>query len=391
MLKLLFWFSIFLVFYIYIGYTLLLYIISKFKTSTEEQSSLDENELPAVTLFIAAWNEKDFVIEKVRNSFEIDYPKDKITFLWVTDGSDDGTPELLKKYEGITVLHEDIRKGKIGAMNRGMAFVKTPIVIFCDANTFLNKESVTEIVKTFQDPKVGCVAGEKQIFSFNKDSASGSGEGFYWKIESFIKKTESKLGSTVGAAGELFAIRTSLFEAVDPDTILDDFLISMKIALRGYDVKYNPRAIATEMSSATVADELKRKIRIAAGGFQVMGRLSALMNPINNLWLSFTYISHKALRWGILPLCFLKIFVSNYIIVLQNPSNVYLLLYILQLVFYCFALIGYFLQNQKIKYKIFFIPYYLTMMNYAIIAGFVKFLTKKQHVNWARAQRATKA
>jgi len=387
-LKILLWLSIFLIFYIYVGYTIVLTILSKiFKIQDSTQAVAVD--MPAVTLFVAAWNESESVLEKVKNSLEIDYPADKLTFLWVTDGSDDGTPDILKQFPQMTVLHEPERNGKIGAMNRGMKFVKTPIVVFCDANTFLNKNAITEIVKTFSDSRVGCVAGEKRIFSFDKDSASGSGEGFYWKLESYLKKTESILGSTVGAAGELFAIRTELFQEVEPDTILDDFLISMRIISNGYKVKYNPNAIATEMSSATVSDELTRKVRIAAGGFQVISRLSALLNPFAKPWICFTYVSHKVLRWTVLPLVFLIAFFSNYFLVLErNHYWIYDILYIAQLCFYFATLIGAVLQNRSIKVKIFFIPYYLMMMNYAIVLGFFKFLGKKQHVNWVRAQRA---
>jgi cellulose synthase/poly-beta-1,6-N-acetylglucosamine synthase-like glycosyltransferase len=386
-IKIILWFSIFMVFYIYIGYTLLLYILSKCYTKTSKEVVLP-SDLPAVTLFVAAWNERDSVHDKVKNSLEIDYPSDKLTFLWVTDGSDDGTPYLLKQYPQITVLHESARNGKIGAMNRGMKFVTTPIVVFCDANTFLNKESIREIVTSFTDPEVGCVAGEKRIFCFEKDSASGSGEGFYWKIESFLKKTESNIGSTVGAAGELFAIRTALFQEVEPNTILDDFLISMRIAAKGYKVKYNPKAIATEMSSATITDELKRKIRIAAGGFQVIPRLKSILNPFSSFWLFFSFSSHKLLRWTVLPLAFLFALIANYIILFFDHSNFYSLLFLLQVLFYAATYIGYILQNKSIKSKVFFVPYYLTMMNYAIILGFFRHLAKQQHVNWARSTRA---
>jgi cellulose synthase/poly-beta-1,6-N-acetylglucosamine synthase-like glycosyltransferase len=366
---------------------LLLVVLAKLFPKSKS-SSVVQTELPAVTLFVAAWNERDSIVDKVKNSLEIDYPADKLTFLWVTDGSDDGTPEMLQQYPQMKVLHESVRNGKIGAMNRGMKQVTTPIVVFCDANTFLNKESIRQIVSSFEDPTVGCVAGEKRIFAFEKDTASGSGEGFYWKIESFLKKTESNFGSTVGAAGELFAIRTELFQDVEADTILDDFLISMRIASKGYKVKYNPNAIATEMSSATIFDELKRKERIAAGGFQVIPRLKTIINPFNNFWLSFTFISHKLLRWTVLPLAFILALLSNYCLLYFNHSLFYRLLFLLQLMFYLATYIGYVLQNKSIKNKIFFVPYYLIMMNYAIILGFFKYRAKKQHVNWDRSKRA---
>jgi len=388
--KILFSISVFLIFYIYIGYFIFLLILSKIlKKSIQEPIVLRDDELPNVTLFVAAWNERDFIPEKVKNSLHLDYPKDKLTLLWVTDGSDDGSDELLKTYPELTVLHEPQRNGKIGAMNRGMKYVTSPIVVFCDANTYLNKDAIKEIVSVFNDPNVGCVAGEKRIFSFEKDSATGAGEGFYWKLESLLKKTESKLGSTVGAAGELFSIRTELFQEVEADTILDDFLISMRIASKGYKVKYNPQAIATEMSSATISDELKRKSRIAAGGFQTIFRQLALLNVFKNPWLTFTFCSHKVLRWTILPIAFLVAFLSNMLLFYTIQSPLFSILFYSQVLFYLFACIGLVLQNKSIKWKIFFVPYYLTMMNHAIVLGFFKFLRKKQSVNWTRANRAS--
>lgn len=386
--KLVFWLSVFSVFYIYIGYTLVLYILSRFKKEKVKAVEIKDDDLPEVTLFIAAWNEKDFVKAKIKNSSEIDYPVNKLKQIWVTDGSDDGTNELLSNYPDIIVLHEPERKGKIGAMNRGMKYVKTPIVVFCDANTYLNRESIREIVSHFSNERVGCVAGEKRIFCSAKENASGSGEGIYWKYESFIKKTESMLGSTVGAAGELFAIRTQLYQDVEANTILDDFLISMRIIEKGFSIKYSPGAYAQETSSASVEDELKRKIRIAAGGFQVIPRLKALLNPFKFPWVAFTYFSHKVLRWTALPFVFLAAFVSNTIILIEHDHYVYTVMFFVQVIFYSFSILGYLLRNREIKIKGFFIPYYLNVMNYAVVMGLLRHLKKKQNVNWARANRA---
>ena len=253
-------------------------------------------------MFVAAYNEKDYVDAKVKNSFEMQYPREKIHQVWVTDGSNDGTPDILRKFKdkGIEVYHEDARGGKIGAMNRGMQFIKTPIVIFSDGNTMLGKESVQRIVDMFKDPKVGCVSGEKRIFSKDADAAVGS-EGIYWKYESKLKKWDAELYSVVGAAGELFAVRTDLFQEVEKDTLLDDFIISLRIAMKGYTIQYDPEAYAIESASANVQEELKRKIRIAAGGIQSIVRLSPLLNPFKYGTLSFQYISHRVLRWTVAP------------------------------------------------------------------------------------------
>jgi cellulose synthase/poly-beta-1,6-N-acetylglucosamine synthase-like glycosyltransferase len=221
-IKISFWLLFFIVFYAYLGYGMLLFGIIKFRrlTGLAKRRVDDPTFEPYVTLFIAAYNEKDFVAAKIKNTLELDYPKEKLKMVWVTDGSDDGTPEELKKYANVVVHHLPRRNGKIGAMNRGMKFVETPIVVFCDANTLLGHESIRSIVRLFSNPKVGCVSGEKRIFSKEKDSAAGAGEGLYWKYESALKKWDAELYSVVGAAGELFAIRTELFKEVEPDTLL---------------------------------------------------------------------------------------------------------------------------------------------------------------------------
>ncbi|NQU33054.1 MAG: glycosyltransferase, partial [Bacteroidetes bacterium] len=237
-LEITFWVLLFIVFYAYIGYGILLFFLVRLKRMFfNKKKDIDEDYEPDVTLFVAAYNEKDYVDSKVANSFEMEYPKEKVHQVWVTDGSNDGTQDMLKKYKdkGVDVYHEDARGGKIGAMNRGVKFVKTPITIFSDGNTMLGKESVQRIVNMFKDPKVGCVSGEKRIYSKDSDSAFGS-EGIYWKYESTLKKWDAELYSVVGAAGELFAVRTDPFQEVEKDTLLDDFIVSLRIAMQGYTI-----------------------------------------------------------------------------------------------------------------------------------------------------------
>ncbi len=396
-LKILFWVLLFIVFYAYFGYGILLYILVLFKrsmTRKKEVSNHDKTYEPEVTLFVAAYNEKDYVDAKVENSFSLLYPKEKVKQLWITDGSNDGTPDILKKYkdQGVEVFHEDKRGGKIGAMNRGMSFVKTPIVIFSDGNTMLGKESVQRIVDLFKDPKVGCVSGEKRIFSKDADAAVGS-EGIYWKYESKLKKWDAELYSVVGAAGELFAIRTDLFQKVEKDTLLDDFIISLRIAMKGYTIQYDPEAYAIESASANVKEELKRKIRIAAGGIQSIIRLSPLLNPFKTGILSFQFISHRVLRWTIAPLSLPLILLFNVFFAAAdgwtNFDSIYTWLFYLQIVFYAMAAMGWILENKKIKLKIFFIPYYFFVMNYAVIMGINRYFKGQQSVNWERAKRGS--
>jgi cellulose synthase/poly-beta-1,6-N-acetylglucosamine synthase-like glycosyltransferase len=391
-LKILFWVLLFIVFYTYLGYGILLYIVVLIRRKAGLSGPIinDNAYEPHVTLFIAAYNEKDYVALKIRNSRELDYPADKLHMMWVTDGSDDGTPEELKKYEGVEVFHLNTRNGKIGAMNRGMKFVKTPLVVFCDANTMLGKESVRRIVRLFCNPKVGCVSGEKRILKKEKDGAAGSGEGIYWKYESILKKLDAELYSVVGAAGELFAIRTELFTEVEQDTLLDDFIISLRVAQAGYTIQYDPEAFAIEGASANVKEELKRKIRISAGGIQSVIRLRSLLNIFKYGRLSFQYISHRVLRWTLTPLCLLLLMPAGAILAVNEgitAPGLYSSLFWLQIIFYIAALLGWYLENRNIKVKLLFVPYYFFIMNLSVFLGLNRFLRSAQTVNWERARR----
>jgi len=267
-----------------------------------------------------------------------------------------------------------------------MKYVKTPIVVFSDANTDIGKDSILKIAELFAVTKTGCVSGEKRIYNRGKDTAAGSGEGIYWRYESTLKKWDAELNSAVGAAGELFAIRTELFEPVKEDTLLDDFIISLRIAMKGYKIGYSPEAYALESSSLNIKEELKRKIRISAGGIQSIGKLLPLLNIFKYKTLSFQYISHRVLRWTLAPLSLILILGLN--ILLVTSSNLYSLILILQVSFYAFAIIGKLLQDRRIKSKIIFIPYYFLLMNYSVFAGMFKYFKKKQSVNWEKAKRA---
>lgn len=381
------------VIYTYIGYGILLYLLVKIKRMFAGKKVAGKNAPyePEVTLFIAAYNEKDYVADKMKNSLSLDYPTDKLRIVWVTDGSDDGTPELLKQYPQATVLHEPGRNGKIGAMNRGMKLVNTPIVIFSDANTMLGKESIRRIVRLFETPTVGCVSGEKRIIDKEEDVASGAGEGLYWKYESALKKWDAELYSVVGAAGELFAIRTELYREVEKDTLLDDFIISLRVAQEGYTIQYDPEAYAVETASANVKEELKRKIRISAGGIQSVVRLRSLLNVFKYGTLSFQYISHRVLRWTLTPLCLLLLIPAGFALAWSEglfSTGVYALLFWMQLAFYLAALTGWFLENRSTSIKVLFVPYYFFIMNLSVVLGFMRYMKKAQTVNWERSKRA---
>ncbi|MCX2745877.1 glycosyltransferase family 2 protein [Mangrovivirga sp. M17] len=397
LVELIFWISLFIVVYTFVGYGFVLFLITRvkriFKGKRKITDITKKEDWPEITLLIAAYNEEDDILDKLTNSLQLDYPKEKLNILFVTDGSTDNTTKLLRENAGenIIIEHSSERKGKIAAVDRVMSLVKTPITIYTDANTFLNKYALKNIVRHFDDSKVGAVAGEKRIEQNISDHAAGAGEGFYWKYESKLKKWDDELVSVVGAAGELFAIRTSLYKPVSSDTIIEDFVMTVGISLSGYRVAYEPEAYATERSSANTKEERKRKIRIAAGGIQAISRLPGAFNFFKNFWLSFAFISHRVLRWTITPFALIILVITTIYLWQTTESFVYEILAYAQILFYTLALIGWLFESKEIRIKAFFIPYYFCMMNISVIQGLFRHFKGSQSVVWERAKRAQKS
>ncbi|MEP6583200.1 MAG: glycosyltransferase family 2 protein [Ginsengibacter sp.] len=356
--------------------------------SSNKRTEFDPSYQPSISLVIATYNEEQIIRKKVLNTLELDYPKDKLKIYFVTDGSTDNTNSILKSYEHINVLFRPERKGKVAAINHAMEFINTPFVIFCDANAFLNKACIKEIVKHYINENIGAVAGEKKVIDLSaKQNAAGSGEGIYWRYESLLKKLDASYYTVVGAAGELFSMRTSLYEPVSTDILLDDFMISMNICKKGFRVMYEPAAFAMEAPSISIGDEQKRKIRISAGGFQSIFLLKDLLNIFKYGKLSFQYISHRVLRWAVCPILLPVILILNLVLYLVSFEELFSYLLIAQGLFYLTAFTGWLFAHNNIKLKIFYVPYYFLFMNVALYAGFFRFLNNKQSVLWDKATR----
>ncbi len=380
--------SFFIVFYTYLGYAIIVGILAQLKRASKVGlHQINELFEPNVALVIPCYNEKHLLKQKVENSLNLVYPRSKLNVVFITDGSNDGSEELLKNIKGVHVLHQPERKGKAAAENRAMSLLKEEFVIFCDANTTLNSMAVKNIVRHFADEKVGAVSGEKRVITLDKNSASSAGEGVYWKYESWLKKQDSELHTTAGGAGELIAFRKACFTALEEDTILDDFVASMRIAINGYKVVYEPEAYAQETASVNVSEETKRKIRIAAGAWQALFRLRKALNPLHDALLTFIYVSHKVLRWSLAPLALLVMLPTAYLLHI-NIGGWFSLLWIGQQLFYLFALLGKMFEHKQVRIKLFFIPYYFVVTNYCMIAGFIRFLKGNQSVKWEKATRA---
>ncbi|HSJ66760.1 MAG TPA: glycosyltransferase family 2 protein [Anditalea sp.] len=385
-IEILFWLSLFLVFYAFLGYGIVAYVMVKMRKGFPIPAVPSDVALPEVTLVIPAYNEMDCLPAKVDNSLSLDYPKEKLKIIFVVEGSNDGSEEYLDKLDGIEVIGGPARRGKIEAINMTMPKIDTPITVFTDANTQLNPEAIKKIVRHYQDPAVAAVAGEKRVLIEEDAKASGAGEGIYWKYESFLKKLDSDLQTIVGAAGELFSIRTELYEPVEADTMLDDFMISMRFAVQGYRVIYEPNAYASEKPSFSMGEEKKRKVRISAGGFQAMNRMQHVMNPFRYGLLAFQYVSHRVLRWAVTPFCLPILFIANLFLVGQHW--IYDLIMVAQVGFYLLAAVGAVLESYNLKVKAFFVPYYFCFMHYAVFLGLKKYLKGNHSGIWEKAKRA---
>lgn len=390
-LSVLFWSGLAVVFYTYVGYAPLVWALSRLRRwwrPRPDRTVPPDDDLPAVTLLVAAYNEADVIDEKLANTQALNYPREKLNVLFVTDGSTDATPDRLRAAPGVQCLHRDERAGKMAALHRGMEHVETPIVVFSDANAMLNADALRNLVRHYQDASVGAVAGEKRVRAAGADDASGASEGLYWRYESALRRWDDALHSVVGAAGELFSVRTALFEPIPEDTILDDFVLTLRVAARGYRVAYAPDAYATEGPSASLADEMRRKVRIVAGGFQALGRLRELFNPVRHGTLTFQFVSHRVLRWTLAPALLPVLLIVNGLLVGMGGGTAATLLLAGQGAFYGLAAYGALTHDAPRGPTALYAPFYFCVMNVAVYRGFLRYLRDQQAVAWTPAKRA---
>ena len=378
MMATLFWLCMAIVVYTYVGYGIVLYLlvfVKRLATKAKPLADITDDRLPEVTLMVCAYNEEDIIAEKMDNTRRLDYPSDRLHLVWVTDGSNDNTNVLLSAYPEVKVIYFPERRGKAAALKHGIKEIDTEIVMMTDANTMLNPEAVREVARLMQDPKVGCVSGEKKVMARSDSDEAAQGEGLYWKYESTLKRLDSELYSAMGAAGELCVIRRQLMTDIPDDTLLDDFIISMEIVKKGYKIAYTSNAYAMEYGSADLHEESKRKRRIAAGGLQSCWRLRSLMNPLRHPVVAFQFVSHRVLRWTITPVCLFALVPLNILLVLSGEGIVYTIIWILQILFYASAAAG----VRISKYFIF--------MNLNVFRG-MAYLFNNSTGMWEKAKRA---
>ena len=234
---------------------------------------------------------------------------------------------------------------------------------------------------------MACVAGEKRVMARHEGQAAAEGEGLYWRYESTLKRLDSELYSAMGAAGELNAIRTALYETMDERALLDDFVMSMTMVDKGYRIAYTPRAYAMEYGSANLEEEAKRKQRIAAGGLQSTWWLRRMMNPWRNVVVAFQLVSHRVLRWTFTPVAMMLLIPLNVALVMLKGGTVYTVTWVLQLLFYMAALCGHLLENHGHRNKLLYVPYYFLFMNINVFRGMHYLLTHHGGGTWEKAKR----
>jgi biofilm PGA synthesis N-glycosyltransferase PgaC len=380
-MKTLFWLCLGLIAYTYLIYPGLIFLLARlFPRPIKEKSDIT----PPVVMLIAAYNEEDVLLEKIENCLALDYPRDKIRFIFGSDGSTDATNQILFSQTHPQIQSElfPTREGKSSVLNKLVSMVNEEIIILSDANTIYHPEAVKKMIRHFSDPDIGGVCGKLSLQN-ESGAPGGEGEGLYWRYENMIKKAEGTLNSVISANGAIFAIRKELFSPLPIEVIVnDDFSITLMVLQKKFRVVYEPTAIAVEKASPNMKGEFLRKIRISSLNFNSLPEMIPLMHPRYG-FTALAIFSHKILRWMV-PLFDFGLLISNFI--LLREGGIFTVLLMGQGVIYLGALLG-FLGDKIFDNAGPFIPfYYLAMINIALVIGFWRSLTKTQKRAWDRVQ-----
>ncbi|QJW98072.1 glycosyltransferase family 2 protein [Frigoriglobus tundricola] len=338
---------------------------------------------PAVSLLIAAHNEEAAIEARILNALALDYPAGRLEIVIASDGSTDGTDDIVRRYagRGVRLLAYAVNQGKAVVLDKSVPRLAGQIVILSDANTHMEPDAARRLVAWFADPAVGVVCGRLVL----TDARTGkNADGLYWKYETFLKKCESRLGALLGSNGAIYAIRKDLFPGVSPGTIIDDFVIPLAAKRRsGCRILYDTRAVAHEETAPTLRAEFRRRVRIGAGGFQSIGLLWPLLLPTNG-WVAFTFFSHKVLRWAC-PFFLIGMLVANVALLGTRPYDFTLAA---QGGFYLLAALGNWVPTRPRFLKCLRLPTMFVSMNAALFLGFFRWFFGQQGGTWKRTERA---
>ncbi len=369
--------------YTYVGFPCLLAVWVRLKQRTAGRGTKQPHmtePLPRIAMVVAAFNEEQVVQAKLRNTWQLDYPADRFELIVGSDGSTDATAELLRACTD-TRLHAycfEERRGKISVLNDLVTRTEADILVFSDANTLFEPDALRKLVTPFQEPQVGCVSGELTL----EQEGGVSGEGLYWKYEGWIKRNESALGFLIGCNGGIFALRRHLYCPLPTSTVVEDFVLSMRVLEQRYQVRFEPAARAVEPACASARDEMIRKVRIGAGNFQALGLTCRLLLPsFGNV--AFAYWGHKVLRW-LVPFFFLAAAGANLMLL---DHEFFQLTAVAQLAGALVAARSYAAVPGRELPRWTRPVSYFYLMNYALFCGFLRFLFRTQRVTWERVSR----
>ncbi len=373
--KIIFWANAAALIYVYIGYPLLVYSVGYVRPLEVKKSSFE----PLVTVLITAYNEEKDIRAKLENTLQIDYPREKLEILVASDGSTDKTDEIVREFSGknIKLFRQEGRMGKTYTQNKAVEQAAGEIILFSDATTMYETDVLKQMLPNFADETVGCVAG-RLIYVDNSRSNIGKGAKRYWNYETFLKKSESRACSLIGASGCLYAVRRSAYRPMYAEAS-SDFLICTKIYEQNLRSVYEPNAVCTEETNRHSDKEITMRVRVISQTFTDLWRNRRMLNPVRSGFFAVELVSHKLLRYAVPLFLFLILIISG---LLAVHSMFYLILLLLQTAFYSSAFVGWFLERNRKSIGVFAIPFYFALTNLASLVGFYKFLSGERYTNW---------
>lgn len=382
MLKFIFWASLVLPAYVYLGYPVAIHLLARRRRNKVPQDDAPPTQWPFLTLLIPAHNEERWIRRKIENTLELDYPRERMQILIASDGCTDGTVSIAGEFAslGVEVNYVSERKGKTATLNRVVPTARGEIVLLTDANALLEKAAAKLLVKYFRDPEVACVTGERVCLP--TESSASEGEGLYWRYEAWIKHSESDVYSCVGSHGQIVAVRKELFPSIP--VIGDDFYVPMKILIStGKRIVFERRAVARIPASKTMGLELERKIRSHVSLLRDLPLLKDGLNPLRSrIW--WMFLSHAVLRMFV-PFAMIATFVSSAL--LLSNGVVYRSFFWAQSIFYLAAFAGFLLQQVGVRLKPIYLPFYFCLANLAVFLAWVRWARKKHQYAWVRTER----
>lgn len=375
----LFWLSVCFIVYSYTGYLFLLWVLSLFWKA--DPGKKEVTRLPTVSLLISAYNEDRVIEKKLLNSLELDYPKEMLEIVVVSDASEDGTDRIVQRHtdSGVKLRRFEGHIGKTACLNKAVPSANGEIVVFSDANSQYDRDALRYLVQWFEDETVGFVSG-RTVYIAREGADSFSSTGLYSHIERLTKALESKISSCVGADGAIFAIRKNLYPMLQ-DYDINDLVIPLKIVRQGYRGVLEEAAYCVEESAGSAQGEFRRHIRITARSLRAIFNHVGLLNPFKYPLFSFQLLSHKLIRF-LTPFAIVFALLLNAIIVFARGGENYIVMLVLQAVLYVLWGLGYFKIKLPLATRAASFANTFFVVNLAILIGWVKYLQGDTYTTW---------